>query len=127
MTDETTLLRHPVTGGEWEAPTDSVDAWTSPELGWEAVTGSRTPSAVLAERVAADEAHAARIDQVAQLVTGDTTPTIAEIEAQVGDDPDAALVALQAEQARPTPRTTLVERLTKIATQGGHTEENHHG
>lgn len=41
--------------------------------------------------------------------------TVAEILADVGDDPQAASAALAAEQSRSTPRTSLVTALTRIA------------
>lgn len=50
---------------------------------------------------------------------GDTAPdTVAEIKKWVGDDPDRAQQALDAETARSKPRKTLVDFLTTIATPG---------
>ena len=40
---------------------------------------------------------------------------VAEVLAAVGDDPERARLALEAEQASPSPRTTLVDRLSTIA------------
>lgn len=41
-------------------------------------------------------------------------PTVEEIKTEVGDDPEKAAAALTVEQARPSPRSTLVEHLTGI-------------
>lgn len=44
-------------------------------------------------------------------------PTVEEIKTEVGDDPEKAAAALAIEQARPSPRSTLVEHLTGIINQ----------
>lgn len=41
--------------------------------------------------------------------------SVAEVLAQVGDDPQKAAVALAAETSRPHPRSTLVAALTRTA------------
>ena len=56
----------------------------------------------------ADEAPAAAAEE-----------TVDEVLARVGDDPEAAAAALEAEQARSKPRTTLVTALQRIATPTG--------
>lgn len=43
--------------------------------------------------------------------------TVAQVLAEVGDDPVKAAAALEAEQASPNPRSTLVERLSRIQNQ----------
>lgn len=43
--------------------------------------------------------------------------TVAQVLAEVGDDPDKAAAALAVEQARQSPRSTLVERLSRIQNQ----------
>lgn len=40
--------------------------------------------------------------------------TVAEVLAEVGDNPTLASAALAAEQSRPSPRSTLVDALTRI-------------
>lgn len=45
----------------------------------------------------------------------DKTPTVDDILSQVGDDPDKATAALEAEQGRENPRSTLISALEKIA------------
>lgn len=54
--------------------------------------------------------------------SGEVTPvavdaTIADVLAQVGDDRAKALQALDAEQSRTSPRTSLVTALSRIAEQ----------
>lgn len=58
-------------------------------------------------------------------VAGDQVPDELDIEASsarvlawVGDDPDRALVALEAESDRDNPRVTLLPQLQKIADEG---------
>jgi len=126
---EVTRVRHNETGAEWEAPTDALRAWTA--LGWEPITGdSRTRDDADLERIQELEAQAAHITDVEVLVTAPEPPTVAVVLEEVGDDPAAAQVALDAEQARPNPRTTLLAGLNKIidAAAGGQNEEdNTHG
>lgn len=121
-----TRTKHDVTGHEAELPTEVVGTWQ--RLGWQPISEPRTEQEADIERAAADEAHAAMVAEVAQAVTADKAPVIAEVEALVGDDPAAAQVALDAELARPKPRTTLVDRLNQITTptagDAGTTEEN---
>lgn len=46
---------------------------------------------------------------------GDSAPdTVAEIKEWVGDDPERAAQALATEQARPEPRSTLINHLTAL-------------
>lgn len=53
--------------------------------------------------------------EVAEVV--DTDRTVPQVLAEVGDDPVKAAAALEVEQASDSPRSTLVERLTRIADQ----------
>jgi hypothetical protein len=48
---------------------------------------------------------------------GGRTPTVEEIKTDVGADPEKARVALEAEQARPSPRSSLVDHLTAVIDQ----------
>lgn len=47
--------------------------------------------------------------------SGAKPPTVADVLAQVGDDPVAAAAALADEQARDKPRPSLVDKLAAIA------------
>lgn len=50
---------------------------------------------------------------------GDQVPdgTADEVRAWVGDNPERAALALEAEQAREKPRSTLVDQLAKLTSQ----------
>lgn len=48
----------------------------------------------------------------------DADATAADVVAWVGEDPDRAAQALEAEQAREKPRSTLIKQLSRIAAQG---------
>jgi hypothetical protein len=65
----------------------------------------------------ADQASVGRLVQFG--VIGESgeprPPVMADVLAEVGDDPGLALIALKEEQARPRPRKTLVEKLQAIA------------
>lgn len=49
--------------------------------------------------------------------------TVDEVLQDVGDDPVAARIALQAENSRPAPRKSLVTALTRIAAEPNLTSE----
>lgn len=106
--------RHDVTGAEAEFPAHVAPVWA--RLGWAPVTSPRDEATAEVERIAAENATAAHLAEVAEPVTADKAPVIDEVLAHVGDDPAAAQVALDAELARPKPRTTLVDRLNQIVT-----------
>ena len=109
---EVTRCRHDVTGAEWEAPSEALWAWS--QLGWKPIGKSRTRDDAELERVEEAEAQAGRVAQVQDLVTADDAPSVATVLEHVANDPEAARVALAAEQGRPNPRVTLVTGLSKI-------------
>lgn len=68
-------------------------------------------------RDAAIDAHARSLVRAARTLgvsAGSGDDSVAGIKARVGDDPDAAREALDAENGRETPRSTLVKHLEKI-------------
>lgn len=115
-----TRARHDVTGAEAEFPSEVAGAWQ--RLGWQPISEPRSLQEAEQERIDEAAAHAARVAEVADLVAADKPPVIDEILTKVGGDPDAAAVALAAEQARANPRTTLVDRLTQITPTAGDAE-----
>jgi hypothetical protein len=112
---EWTRVRHPDTGGEAIVPVESLPLHEP--RGWEPFGEEADDPAVLliqadTERADAAEAAAAQAEQAAESTEGGT---VAEVLAAVGDDPTAARAALDAEQAKDHPRSTLVARLEQIA------------
>ena len=107
-----TRCKHDVTGHEAELPTDVAGTWQ--RLGWQPISEPRTEADADAERAAEAVADAERVAEVTQAVAADKPPVIDDVLELVSDDPAAAQVALDAELARPKPRTTLVDRLTHI-------------
>lgn len=68
-------------------------------------------------------AEAGRVDSVsdddlaAELASGESDPTagnVDEVLARVGDDPEAAAIALSHEQAKPRPRKGLIDGLEAV-------------
>lgn len=121
-----TRCEHPDTGGQAELPTEALPTWE--RLGWQPISDSRSPEQAELERIEADEEQAALIAGVVADLTADKPATVAEVLEQVGDDPEAAQVALDLELSRDNPRSTLVDGLTKIAADGGQNlGDNAHG
>lgn len=124
---EQTRCRHNETGAEAELPTEALAAWQA--HGWEPISDSRSYEAAEAERVQVETAAAAHVAEVvAVLTTGRLT--VDKVLEQVGEDPNAAVAALQVEQSHENPRTTLVARLNQIinpAGDAGTTKENSDG
>lgn len=118
-----TRCRHNETGHEAEIPTEALDAWS--RLGWESIGDSRSQNEAEQERIDAENASADLQVEVAEELAAPKPPKVSEVLAQVGDDPEAAQAALDAEQARENPRTTLVDGLQKIidAATGGENQE----
>lgn len=115
---EVTRCRNTDTGAEAELPTDALGAWV--RLGWEPISDSRPLDEAEQERINAENEAAARAQAVVEdLTSGDKRPTVAQVLDEVGEDPDAARAALDVEEAHPSPRTTLVARLTQIIDTAG--------
>jgi hypothetical protein len=110
MAAEFTLCRHAETGQEAELPTEALAGWQ--KLGWEAVSESRTLSDAHDQAVAADVA-------VEELAVEVPDLTVKQVLDEVGDDPEKAAAALEAEQGRTKPRASLVARLKKIVAAAG--------
>lgn len=67
MDDERVWLKHPEHGGYFHCPAGAVEAWTSPELGWEVADDEpEEPNPVIAELLAARAALAAEEAVVAE-------------------------------------------------------------
>lgn len=49
--------------------------------------------------------------------------TVPEVVEEVGDDPELAKATLEAEKESDSPRSTLVEKLEKVAEEGDDTED----
>lgn len=108
-------VRHAETGGEAIIPADALPAQQA--RGFEPLgepAGSQFELVVQAEQERADAAEAAQQAAVDAAETAQDG-TIADVLAAVGEDPVAARAALDAEQAKDKPRTTLVGRLEHIA------------
>ena len=112
-----TRCRHAEIGAESEIPTDALAAFVA--RGWEPIGESRSVEDANQERVDAENAAAWHVADVVEILTSDEHLTVAETLAEVGDDPEAATVALQVEQSHENPRTTLVARLNQITNPAG--------
>lgn len=111
-----TRCRNEGINAEAELPTDALAAWQA--RGWEPIGEDRTIQEAEAERVAADNAAAARVEAVVETLTAEKL-TVDEVIAAVGDDAAAAAAALQVEQSHENPRSTLVARLSQIINPAG--------
>lgn len=111
-------VHNETTGGYAEVSADAVDHWK--RLGWQPVSEPRDYQAALAEQATREDEAADAVAEVAEVTPQET---VAEVLDRVGDDPDLARAALDAEQASDKPRSTLVDRLTKIAADSGQSEE----
>ena len=112
-----TRCKHAEIGAEAELPTDALVAWQA--RGWEPISGSRSVEAAELERIDAENAAAAHVEAVVEVLTADKRPTIETVLDEVGDDIDAAAAVLAVEQANESPRTTLVARLNQIINPAG--------
>jgi hypothetical protein len=114
---ELTRCRHNETGAEAELPTEALGAWHA--HGWDPISDSRSFEAADVERVQAEEAAAAHIQGVIETLSSTKRPNIDAVLEEVAEDPAAAAAAMQIEQARENPRTTLVDRLNQIINPAG--------
>lgn len=103
---DTVDLRFPESGATMTQPASVGPYFVA--RGWE-VADFAAEAAVAAAQVAAEMAAAA-LAAAAALVAG----TVKEILAAVDGDPAKAAAALEAEQAQPSPRSTLIGELTDI-------------
>lgn len=62
-------------------------------------------------------------EEVAALAEEQAQQTVKDVLTDVGDDPDAARRALDAENASPAPRVTLTAQLERIAATSDTTEQ----
>ncbi len=110
---EFTPCTHPdIPGQVASIPTLALPTWQA--LGWEPCGESLTPTQAQDAAVEAEQAPA--------VVVADLT--VPEVLEKVGDDPELAAAALEAELAADNPRTTLVAGLTQKAGQPGDPEGN---
>jgi hypothetical protein len=127
MPYEFVRMRNPANGSIDEIPAGAADAYE--RKGFERLTDARSYAQADQERVEAElaaEAALARAGDAAGQIAGTTDErTVAEVLADVGDDPDLARAALDAETAGRN-RSTLTAQLEHIiaAGQTGDTEED---
>lgn len=111
-------MHNPQTGAYAEVPADAVAHHE--RLGWTPEGEPRSYTEAVAEQAARDDEAALAAQEVALAAE---TETVADVLTRVGDDPDLARAALDAEQASDKPRKTLVDRLTTIAADSGQNGE----
>jgi hypothetical protein len=114
MPIEFKAMRNPANGSVAEIPADAADAHEA--RGWEPLTDARTYGQAQQER-ADFEAEALEAAQAAAEAV-DQGGTVAEVLADVGDDPDKAQAALEAEQAGKQ-RVSLMNALSKVIDRHG--------
>lgn len=114
-----TRARHPETGGEGIVPVDSLDVLGA--RGWQAYgqpSADRNELQVQIDTEAQEAALAAR-READRLAAGGGEATVQAVLGNVGDDPGKARAALDAEQAKDRPRSTLVDALSKVIESAG--------
>jgi hypothetical protein len=118
MTEFTACTHPDLPGQVSEIPTDALPGWQ--RLGWEPVSESRTLTDAHDQAVAAEIVAGELAEEVPEL-------TVQQVLDEVGDDVEKATAALEAEQGREKPRTTLVDRLNKIVAAVGDTDAGQTG
>jgi hypothetical protein len=111
-------VKHPITDGSAIVPVDSLPLMTA--TGWEPVGEATADRMDLLRRadqevMDADDLDAVRAEEAAHTAVAGRA---ADVLDAVGDDPDAARAALEAERGKEKPRTTLVTQLQRIADAG---------
>lgn len=110
-----TRARNADTGGEAVVPVDSLVNIGA--KGWEAYGDPTEDRSSLVTQIDQEKAEAALVarQEAAQAAQTAAEGTRDAVLAEVGDDPARARAALEAEQAKDKPRSTLVAALEPIA------------
>lgn len=118
MPNDFVQMRNPANDSVDEVPADAADAYEA--KGWEKLSDPRPYGTAQQERADAEAAAALAAETATAVIEQPEEQTVAAVLAEVGDDPEKARTALEAEQSRDKPRKTLIDKLTLIAGNGEH-------